>query len=179
MDLFQTIGSGVERVVSSVSDMGKRMKYQAKTATGNSKLRLKIMETENILKGLYEELGRSTYEERQDLPLSRRPAMEIMSEIQERREVLKGLENQLRYRQFKEPPKEEPLRCAYCNEPLDPEDRFCPSCGLKVTPPEEEEDPGEGIFIDDVEIHTKMCPNCGEQISIHAKYCSRCGTRTE
>ncbi|MDO5714153.1 MAG: zinc ribbon domain-containing protein [Tissierellia bacterium] len=177
MDFFQTIGAGMEKAFDSFSDMGKRVKYEAKVATENSKIRLKKREAESSLKGLFKELGESYYNDLKEGKELLRPVEDILKEIEEVEEEISALENSLRYRKFKEEVvNDDVLRCEYCNEELNHDDLFCANCG---TPVSEDDDLGDGCLIDDVMVHTILCPNCGEQMNIHSKFCTRCGKNLE
>ena len=44
MDFFQTIGQGMEKAFDSFSDIGKRVKFEAKVASENSKIKFKKLE---------------------------------------------------------------------------------------------------------------------------------------
>lgn len=174
MDIFETIGRSMERAMGSLSDAGAKMRHEARQATDHSKIRLKQIELKSKLKTQYENLGRTTYARRihGKVELSEE---DLCRQIADLEEQLRGLDNLLRTRQFKMPKDPGTLRCEYCGEKLNTLTKPCPSCGL---------DPRhgahyEGMQFGDVEVLTKQCPNCHNQLPIHAKYCNRCGFQME
>ena len=177
MDVFQGIGKGIERVFETVKDSKEKVKYKAKRYSSQSKLHFQKMEVEGEIKRLYRELGEVYYDSiEQQTTQSKKLVHELMAQLDEQKEILKGIENQMRQHLFKEKEEEPAKRCPYCNEPLGEKDQFCSHCGYSM---EETKDFERGVIVDNIEILTKMCPNCGNQVSIHAKYCNRCGLDLE
>lgn len=177
LDLFQTIGRGMEKAFDRVKDTSQRAKYSAKMYSNRSKLKIQKMEVEEQINRLYQDLGQAYYdyvevktEENQE------KIREVMVKIDEQKEILKAIENQIRLHKFKEEAEEVEKRCPCCNEPIEDKDQYCSHCGQSI---EETKVFERGIFVDNVEILTKMCPNCGNQLSVHAKYCNRCGLNME
>lgn len=177
MDLFQSIGKGIEKTVHLLKDSKEKVKYQAKQYSKQSKLRMQKAEVEKEIKNLYKELGQAYYQSvEKKTDQSKKLLHELMAKLDEQKEILKAIENQIRQHIFKESPEEPQRRCPYCNEPMGERDQFCSHCGYSM---EETKVFERGVFVDNVEILTKMCPNCGNQVSIHAKYCNRCGLDLE
>ena len=57
MDVFQSIGQGIEKTLDALKDSKERIHYQAKKYSRQSKLRLEKSRVEGEIKRLYEDLG--------------------------------------------------------------------------------------------------------------------------
>ncbi len=51
------------------------------------------------------------------------------------------------------------IKCNFCGEANDPDDKFCINCGRDLTSKPQ----------------VKACPNCGEKIKAKAQFCGKCG----
>lgn len=177
MDVFQSIGQGIEKTLDALKDSKERIHYQAKKYSRLSKLRLEKSQVEGEIKRLYEDLGQAYYrsiEEGSDQ--AQRLLHELVAKLDQEKEILKALDNQLKQDLVEEAPGPKERTCPHCHEVLEEGDQFCSHCGSSM---EETKVFQRGIFVDNVEILTKMCPNCGKQVSVHAKYCNRCGLDLE
>lgn len=177
MDVFHSIGKGIEKTFDALKDSKEKIHYQAKKYSRQSKLRLEKSQVEGEIKRLYEELGEAYYQSIEEgSDQSKKILHELMIKLDQQKEILKALENQLKQDLMEEGQDQPQKRCPHCNEVMEEGDQFCSNCGSSM---EETKVFKRGIFVDNVEILTKMCPNCGNQVSVHAKYCNRCGLDLE
>lgn len=177
MDVFQSIGQGIEKTLDALKDSKERIHYQAKKYSRQSKLRLEKSRVEGEIKRLYEDLGEAYYQSIEEgSDQAQRFLHELVAKLDQEKEILKALDNQLKQDLVEEAQEPKERTCPHCHEVLEEGDQFCSHCGSSM---EETKVFKRGIFVDNVEILTKMCPNCGKQVSVHAKYCNRCGLDLE
>lgn len=54
--------------------------------------------------------------------------------------------------------------CPKCGEKVPATSKFCPNCGINLTPPSQ---------------NTMNCPNCGKSIPVNSKFCPECGQKLQ
>jgi predicted amidophosphoribosyltransferase len=64
------------------------------------------------------------------------------------------------------------VRCASCQGPISPTDRFCPACGRTFV---NQESSKQGVQPDSGG-STKWCDECERDLPDNAKFCSQCGS---
>lgn len=156
-DVQSKLGEGLSKFQEGID----QRKQKLKTSQDVSKLKKQVQETSLKKSKLLINLGQTTYQLIREGKINDPQLVELS-------QSMVGFDNVI-YQSYKKIAEltegEQRAYSCECGAPVQPTDKFCESCGKKVT------------IAEPKELETIQCPACEEEIAKDANFCGSCGKK--
>ena len=161
-EISKAVGKTASETYSTVADKSGKLVEEAK-------LKISIADKEGEIKKIYEEIGKSVYDEYKSGEDVGKAYTKESKKIDKLNSEIKEMEEKIYHNKG--------LRvCKECGEVIAIDSTFCSNCGSKQKAVKIKEEKKEEVK---EELKEQVCPECGTISDPKAKFCGKCGYKFE
>lgn len=156
-DISKKVGNVAEKTYKTVASKSTKIIEE-------TKLKIKLSDTEEEISKMFEDIGLSVYEKYKSGEKIDTEVAKVCKRIEKLYKEIEQMDTKVLYLKN--------LRvCENCNEAIGVNNKFCPACGYKQKKVKiKEEEKKE-------EVLAKKCPDCESVYGEDVNYCTKCGQK--